>query len=365
MSGLNPFPSTTIAWYTARMFLVRTAAFLFILLLVLESLDILGESGKILAAPGNTESDLWVYVSLRIPQLIQLFLPFSVLLATLVTLATLNQNSEVVIFKSAGISAHQILAPLIIAALGIGIANFVFNERIVTRATHTLRHWQDANYHKVPEGKALKTEGWVRGGNDLFHAETITGDGASTVLRDVSIYDRTGNVLNRVVMATTARPEAGGWRLDGVKTFEVSTGQVTAAPETHFATDIVPRQFTTTAITPAFIALWDLIPQIGEQKRAGKATGQLTAAAYHKVSQPLSSALMPLLGAVAAFGLARSGRLFVRAVFGMFLGFAYFVADNFMIAMGNFGTVPPIVAAWAPFLLFLLIGEAVLLRTEE
>jgi lipopolysaccharide export system permease protein len=74
---------------------------------------------------------------------------------------------------------------------------------------------------------------------------------------------------------------------------------------------------------------------------------------------------MPLLAAVAAFGLARSGHLFIRAVIGMALGFAYFVADNFALAMGNLGAYPPMLAAWAPFLLFLLIGEAVLIRTEE
>ena len=74
---------------------------------------------------------------------------------------------------------------------------------------------------------------------------------------------------------------------------------------------------------------------------------------------------MPLLGAVAAFGLARSGKLFVRAVIGMALGFLYFVADNFGLAMGNLGAYPPLLAAWGPFLLFLLIGEAVLIRTEE
>ena len=74
---------------------------------------------------------------------------------------------------------------------------------------------------------------------------------------------------------------------------------------------------------------------------------------------------MPLLGAVAAFGLARSGQLFVRAVTGMALGFAYFVVDNAAIAIGNFGGYPPFLAAWAPFLLFALIGETVLLKTEE
>jgi lipopolysaccharide export system permease protein len=75
--------------------------------------------------------------------------------------------------------------------------------------------------------------------------------------------------------------------------------------------------------------------------------------------------LMPLLAAVAAFGLARSGQVLVRAAIGMALGFTYFVADNFSLAMGNAGAYPPMIAAWAPFFLFLLIGETVLVRTEE
>jgi lipopolysaccharide export system permease protein len=74
---------------------------------------------------------------------------------------------------------------------------------------------------------------------------------------------------------------------------------------------------------------------------------------------------MPLLGAVAAFGLARSGQVLVRAVIGMALGFAYFVVDNAALSMGSFGGYPPFLAAWAPFLLFAMIGETVLVRTEE
>jgi lipopolysaccharide export system permease protein len=79
----------------------------------------------------------------------------------------------------------------------------------------------------------------------------------------------------------------------------------------------------------------------------------------------MSAILMPLLAGVAAFGTARSGQLFVRAVIGMGLGFLYFVADNFALAMGNLGAYPPMLAAWAPFALFLMIGEMVLIRTEE
>ena len=100
-------------------------------------------------------------------------------------------------------------------------------------------------------------------------------------------------------------------------------------------------------------------------KAAGRPTKALEGDLWHKISKPLSSVLMPLLGAVAGFGLARSGQLFVRAMIGMALGFAYFVLDNAALAMGNFGGYPPFLAAWAPFFLFLLIGETVLVRTEE
>ena len=109
---------------------------------------------------------------------------------------------------------------------------------------------------------------------------------------------------------------------------------------------------------------------MGDRRRlrreaTGRQTGELRAAWWHKISGPLSSVLMPLLGAVAAFGLARSGQLFVRSVAGMALGFAYFVVDNAALAMGSFGGYPPFLAAWAPFFLFALLGEAVLIRTEE
>jgi lipopolysaccharide export system permease protein len=359
------FPSRTIAWYTARMFLIRVAAFIIGLTVILQALDLLSESGKVLAAPGNTEADLWVYVSLRAPQIVQLFLPFSVLLATLVTLATLNQNSEVVIFKAAGLSAHHILAPLIVAALGVAAANFLWNEGIATRTSATLKAWQDNEFRKLPKAIPKPAQSWVRGGDDLFHAETVRGSANATQLLDVTIYDRTSNRLVQVVMADRATPISGGWRLEQVRLFDVASGTVERRTALDFPTEVVPRQFITTSINPNFIALWALWPQIREQRAAGKPTDVLEAAAWHKISGPLSAVLMPLLGAVAAFGLARSGKLFVRAVIGMALGFAFFVADNFMLAMGNFGTVPPLMAAWAPFVLFLLIGEAVLIRTEE
>jgi lipopolysaccharide export system permease protein len=128
---------------------------------------------------------------------------------------------------------------------------------------------------------------------------------------------------------------------------------------------VTQAQLTLAKVDPAELDYWTLKKRIAELEQAGRPSDEARAGLAHKISQPLSILLMPLLAAIAAFGLARSGQLLLRATIGMALGFAYFIADNFSLAMGNAGAYPPLVAAWAPFLLFLLIGETVLMRTEE
>ena len=99
---LDFFPSRTLTLYLAKLFVVRILAVLVMLVLVLLALDLLAETGDILAVPGNGQAEIFEYASLRAPQLAARFLPYSVLLATLITLVTLNQNSEVIAMKAAG-----------------------------------------------------------------------------------------------------------------------------------------------------------------------------------------------------------------------------------------------------------------------
>jgi lipopolysaccharide export system permease protein len=128
---------------------------------------------------------------------------------------------------------------------------------------------------------------------------------------------------------------------------------------------VEPERLTLAKVDPDQLDFFTLKNRIEQMERAGRPTEEARAGLWHKISGPLSTLLMPLLAAVAAFGLARSGQVLLRATVGMALGFAYFVADNFSLAMGNVGAYPPILAAWAPFVLFFLIGETVLIRSEE
>ena len=365
MINLDFMPSRQLALYAAKLFLTRSLAVLIALVLVLMTLDLLGESSKILKVPGNGEAELWRYVSLRLPLLISRFLPFSVLLGALIAFAGLNQHSEVVSMKAAGLSAHQILAPMIAASLGVAIALFVFNETIVIQSARTVTAWSDADYEPIPPESDILSNVWIRDGDNLIRAKLVGGRGASTKLRGITIFERERGALARVVDAERAEQVPGAWRLQNVRTYDTPMNIVTRRDEAIALAGVEPSRFTLAKVDPAERDFVSLREAIGDLESAGRPSEEARTGWWHKISGPLSTILMPLLAATAAFGLARSGKVLLRATIGMALGFAYFVADNFSLALGNIGAYPPFLAAWAPFFLFLLIGELVLIRQEE
>jgi lipopolysaccharide export system permease protein len=363
---LDFFPSRTLTLYLAKLFVVRILAVLVMLVLVLMMLDLLSRTGDILTPEGNGQAEIWRYVTLRVPQLISRFLPYSVLLATLITLVTLNQNSEVVAMKAAGLSAHQVLAPLLLTAGLIAAASFAFNERIVTRANSALKAWEAVDYGEIPRDRGVRANVYLTDGDNILSASSLTGRGDNIVLNGVTWYRRApgGLVLERVE-ATRATFAAPGWKLEDPESFDVGEAKVEVLDNLTVGMSLTPERIDVQSADPEGQSFWELTQTIDAYDALGRPTAEMRAKWWHRIAGPLSALLMPLLGSVAAFGLARSGQLFVRAIIGMGLGFAYFVVDNAALAMGSFGGYPPFLAAWAPFLLFLLVGETVLIRTEE
>jgi lipopolysaccharide export system permease protein len=370
MINFDFMPSGNIARYTMRLFITRTLAVLVSLVLILMTLDLLGESGKILAVPGNGQAELGHYVVLRLPLLISRFLPFSALLGTLIAFAGLNQHSEVIAMKAAGISAHQILAPLIVASSILARVTFAFNETVVVHSARTVNAWSDADYHTVPAESDILSNVWVLDGTNLVRARHVGGSGRQLHLERTTIYERDRGTLQRVIDVARADQLPGGgatqgWLLQGLTSYDAVQGVVSHSDHAIGLKGIDPLRFTLAKVDPTELDYWQLKRSIAELETAGRQTDEARAGLWHKLAAPASTMLMPLLAAIAAFGLARSGQVLLRASVGMALGFSYFVIDNFSLSMGNVGIYPPFLAAWAPVLLFFLIGETVLIRSEE
>ena len=86
---------------------------------------------------------------------------------------------------------------------------------------------------------------------------------------------------------------------------------------------------------------------IDELASSGRPTEEARTGWWHKISGPLSTILMPLLAATAAFGLARSGKTLLRACIGM----ALLAAVGFLLALvlGSTGFARTIMAGDSQF----------------
>jgi lipopolysaccharide export system permease protein len=201
----------------------------------------------------------------------------------------------------------------------------------------------------------------------LVHVDQLAGRGSALTLQGVDIYGRSGGSVVHVTEAENAfrDPVNDRWVLRNARRYDAAQGVVSRHETLPALAGVAPDRFILAKVVPAERDFFDLRQAIAELEAAGRPTDEALTGWWHKLSGPLSTVLMPLLAAMAAFGLARSGQVLLRATIGMALGFAYFVVDNFSIALGNVGAYPPVLAAWAPFALFLLIGETVLIRSEE
>ncbi len=353
--------------YLAKIFVVRYAIILAGLIATLQMLDLLAKSEEVLAGEGAVYGDLWRYVTLRVPHLISLFSPFVALLASILTLSVLNVNSEIIIMKASGWSAFRIITPLMAVSLLIGAVSFVFSEMVTVPARAELRNWEENNFAAdIPPAPDSVYNAWVTDGQNLVKAESASRNGSILLLDQVTQYIRNSEKdITNIIKADFAVHRDAGWKLYGVKDFDVNTHEIKVLENLDWETSIPPERFISLAIIADQVNLPRLRRAINQLQSEGHDTSNLYTMLLQKYVSPLSTLLMPLLAGLAAFGLHRGGNLLGRILVSLSLGFGFFVVNNLFVALGQYGAVPPIIAAWLPFLLFGLAGISFILLTEE
>jgi len=86
------------------------------------------------------ESGLSIAIALRVfllrmPEFIVLAFPMSTLLASLMTYSRLSSDSELIAFRSVGISVYRLMIPTLMMSLLVTGMTFAFNESIVPAAS--------------------------------------------------------------------------------------------------------------------------------------------------------------------------------------------------------------------------------------
>lgn len=367
----NSYPetvrATTITRYLVRQFLLRFLFVLILLVSILQALDLLNKSDDILEVDGAGWSSIANYIMLRAPQLASQFTPFAALLATLITLGTLNQNSEIVVMRAAGLSTHRILFPLGMACAIIFVFHLLLHEAFVVKSSARLDFWERNDFAVDLELKPdSQQEIWLQEGETVINARWITQTVDSIILDKVTVYEKDSKgLLQGTASAEFASYRNGQWTLFDVFRFDANDLSTRTTESEAWQVNLRPDKLAALALKPEWTYLATLMQNIRQFRKAGLSTRDLDLAWFQRFSGPAASLVMPLMGAVAGFGVHRHGALLLRIIIGAALGFSYFVAENFMIAMGQFGVMPPVVSTFAPLVFTLLCGFSILFFTEE
>ena len=134
--------------------------------------------------PAIPSAELWYYVSLRaaaahMPVRPALFRPARARWMTLI--ATLNQNSEVVSMKAAGLSAHQVLAPLIVdqpvRSRCVSLSRFNEQDRLPRECDARIKCLAEGGVCQgaCPRTATRSSMSGCGNGDDLIHARIVSG----------------------------------------------------------------------------------------------------------------------------------------------------------------------------------------------
>jgi len=313
------------------------------------------------------------YFWYQTPQYVYYILPLSVLLATLVTIGLLTKNSELIVMKACGISLYRVALPMLLGGLLAGAVLFVLEESVLgpsNRRAEAIRHVIRGG---SPQTFDVLTRRWIVGSEGEIYNYTYF-DPRARHLQGMSIYqfDRGMNRLRRRVYAERAlyvgAGAAGGrddvWHAEQgwMREFDdagepsrfdaFAESQVRIEPASYFATQ---------QPDPRYMSYSQLRGYIGRLRDSGFDVVAQQVALERKISFPFVTLIMTLIAVPFAVTTGRRGAMYGIGI-GIVLALSYWVTFSVFAALGTGGLLTPLLAAWAPNLLF-GAGAAYLLLT--
>ncbi|WP_375204839.1 LPS export ABC transporter permease LptG [Hyphococcus sp.] len=360
------FARDMLTQYVGRMFLVRFVGLLIFFVIILQMLDLLNRSSDILAAEGAGAEQMLRYISLRTPQIISQFTPFAALLGVVLTLAGLSHTSEITVMRAAGMSVNRVLFPLGFVCGLVTLAHFIFHETVTVRTSELLDYWEVNDYAvDLPPESDVRTDIRISYDGEFIAAESAARYGGAVVLTGVTIYDISQGLIDEAIEARSARFEEGAWRLFGTRGLDAINQEVTETGDVIWTNSLDPELLFAMTLEPEQTSLPELAAKIRQLNNDRADTRAPMTALLSRFSKPMATLVMPLLGAIAGFGVHRQGVLLARAVTGAALGFGYFVAENLALALGSLGVVPAIIGAFFPLAIFMVVGFSIILSMEN
>jgi lipopolysaccharide export system permease protein len=358
---------STFSRYVLRVFFTQFTLLLISFAALMQLFDLLSNSIDVIQRSDGHISGLAIYAVLRLPEIVSFLVPFVVLLATLMTLARLERDNEILAYKASGAPYNAVLLSFLPAVILVAFLHFWLADQVVPWAIDAMVK-RDIYVDKISRADDSPSL-FIQDGKSVIEVGKVQNYGAE--LHRVKIYVR--NDIGVISMFRSARiadfdTSQHLWTMHDVWTTQIAPEHATTSvynATLQWESTLSPTEFSNLIELPQAMPLSKIWSFATSNEVGVRPTYFYQAWLQKRFAIPVSSILMILLAAPVAHSVYQRGRgLAGGMAIGFLLGFLYFVADGLVMSLGESGAVPPVVAAWMPILVFASIGGAWLIRLE-
>jgi lipopolysaccharide export system permease protein len=358
----------TLARYFGLRFLGAVIAIFLGLLLLVAMVDFI-EMMRRTSDMKDVSAALVAKISLyRVPYLTERVLPFTVMTAAMFCYLNLSRRLELVVARSAGVSAWQFVGPAIIIALLIGAATTaLYNPISASLREQSARLEAELfgrtrnSFHDVGSGFWVRQRSSV--GQAIINAKSSSQQGIQLAGVTVFRFDDSDRFQQRIE-AKSAVLHDGFWRLSGARLY--SREQAPVDQDVYdLPTNLTLTQVRESFATPDTVPFWQLSAYIRLAENAGLAAAGYRVQYYQLLAQPFYLAAMVILAASVSLRSVRFGGVQRMVLGGVLVGFLLYVMSKVIGDLSKAGLLSPVIAAGLPPLVGGLTGLMMLLYQED
>ncbi len=305
------------------------------------------------------------YFVFMTPYILLFIVPMAVLLAVLILFGILEKGSEVTAMKAGGWSLYRIALPVLMISAFLCAGIYFMQDYILPYANSRQDFFRNLIKGR-PAQTFRKPRKWILGEKDrIFNYDYFDSDKDIFVGLNVYEVDMHQLAIKRRVYAKMASFDAqGNWVLENgwVRDFQPNHKAYQSIAKTTFNFPEQAGYFKREIFAPkesSKLTYLELKNYINYLKQSGYNATELQVELHKKISFPLSCFVMALLGVPFSFSMGKKGAFFGITA-SIVIAISYWMIFNVFEQMGAYGLLSPLLAAWAPNVLFGSAGLALL-----
>lgn len=302
------------------------------------------------------------------PAFSEILLSFAVLVGSMGALLSLNRKSELIVMRSAGMSAWQFVGAGAVVVLLIGVADITLYNPIAAAAYSEAERRMAKTLGTGTGLLTATTDGsWLRqdgaDGQSVVNTRAVADQGRTLAQVVVYQFDSSGRFLERID-ADRATLQDGFWEM--TKGVVSRPGREPEPFDTYqLSTYIASEQLTEAFGSEIAVSIWQLPALIASSERAGIEASRHRMQYAVLLSRPLLLVTIVLLASTVSLRSFRSGGIQRLIVTGMVAGIGFYLLAESFRQFGIAGAIPPTGAVGVPIVVGLLIAATVLLHQED